>query len=68
MNSINITVGKNNISPQLKKYVGTNMGDSTVMKDSMTMVKNIEGRYTDGKMGDMNLKHYFSFNKSRSCC
>jgi len=48
----------NNISPQLKKYVGTNMGDAIAKRDSMTMVKNIEGRYTDGKMGGTRSQTY----------
>lgn len=48
----------NKISPQLKKYVGTNMGDAIAKRDSVTMVKNIEGRYTDGKMGGTRSQTY----------
>ena len=34
------------------------MGDAIAKRDSMTMVKNIEGRYTDGKMGGTRSQTY----------
>lgn len=48
----------NNISPQLKKYVGTNMGDAIQKRDFYNSLQNIKGRYTDGYSGGSRSQTY----------
>lgn len=56
----------NRISPQLRKYIGTNMGDAIAKRDSVMSIKNIQGRYSDNVMGGTRSQTYvLDNNKAR---